>query len=552
MNLKSLENKNLKILLDNNQNISVKYKTRIKDIVNDIYTEDELKDIYGFRINNEVKSYDEELVSNSLLEPIRFNDEDGYRIYLRTVKYILKMALNNIYKDLEVDICNTIDNNNYYIVKNKEFTSDMAVEILKEMRTIIARASNIERRVVSYDETMSIYNFQKDIKKLDDLGTKINSYISMYFCEDFLDSPNGVIAPNTSYAEEFDIKVFRKGFLLIVKKSTSIVTDSNPKENKIYSVYEQNNIFLDTLKIHSVNELNQQVISGNIKQVIGVSEALQSNDMYNLINKINEKEELKMILVAGPSSSGKTTFAYKLGISLKIINKNPVIISMDNYFKERKDTPKQANKEYDFETIEALELELFNKDIEVLLKGGTIQIPTFNFITGSKEYLGKTMKLEKDDILIIEGIHALNPKISINISTKEKFNIYIAPMTSLNINDFSKVSTTDTRMIRRIVRDYKTRGHSVEKTLKMWSNIVKGENENIYPYINRADYIFNTSLIYELGVLKTYADPLLLQVKNVSEYFSETRRLYNFLKIFLSIPVSEVPNDSLLNEFIGG
>lgn len=551
MSIKNIGNKRIKVTFDSNITLSVKYKTTLRSIANEIYTDEELKKIYGFRVNNEVRSFDEPLVMDSYITPITLEEDDGFRIYSRTVKYILKMALKKLYPDMIVDICNTIDNNIYFIVKGREFTNDLAVEILKEMRTISERSSIIERKVVSYFELNSLYKEQKDLKKLASINTRINPYSSMYFCEDCCDTLNGVIAPSTSYAKDFDIKTFRKGFLLVLKAKAKVVIDEKPKENRIYSLYEANNDFLDSIGVYSVNDLNENIVDGKISEIVKVAEASQANEMSKLVNKILKTEKLRIILIAGPSSSGKTTFAHKLGINLKLIHKNPVTISMDDFFKERVDTPKQKNGEYDFETVEALDLELFNSCMEKLLKGKEVDIPQFNFYTGEKEYLGKKMRLKENDVLIIEGIHALNPRICSNITEEEKFRIYLAPMTSLNINDFSKVSTTDTRMIRRIVRDYKQRGHDVQKTLKMWSNIVKGENENIYPYINTADYIFNTSLVYELGVLKAYAEPLLLQVKNTNEYFSETRRLYDFLKIFLAISVNEVPNDSLLNEFIG-
>lgn len=258
-----------------------------------------------------------------------------------------------------------------------------------------------------------------------------------------------------------------------------------------------------------------------------------------------------MIFVAGPSSSGKTTFSKKLGLNLRLLGYNPIVISMDNYFKDRKDTPKLPNGEYDFETIDAMDLSLFNEHMLRLIKGEKVETPRFDFIKGKKTYEGDYIQLNKKDVLIIEGIHALNPVVSRIINDELKYKIYIAPMTALNINNFSKISTTDTRMIRRIVRDSRTRGYTAEETLSMWSNLMKGETNYIYPYIKHADYIYNTSLAYEMAVIKLSAMPALLKVSPESDVYSEARRLYGVLNNFLPQDSKHVPADSLLREFIG-
>lgn len=545
--------KNIKVILENNKVIKTKYRTTIQEILEQVYTEKELKNIYALRVNNELKTYNSELFNDCKIETVGYNNYDGARIYSRTVKFLLYMAMKRLYPKLEIDLCNTIDNNIYFIAKNSTFTNDMAVEILKEMRAIVARDSKIVRKVVTYEEAVALFKMAGNTNKIDSLNIKLASYVTLYFSEDMYGSMFGILAPSAGYVSDFDIKVFREGFVLICP----LVEDRNKlsskvKENRLYDIYEQNSKFLESIGIKEVSTLNEKVISGNIADIIKVSEALHSNKMAELVSQLSTRKSTKMILIAGPSSSGKTTFAHKLGVNIRLIGLNPVTVSMDNYFKEREDTPKLPNGEYDFETIDALDLDLFNKHMEMLFAGKKIELPTFDFHNGKKKYKsGNFLQLKDNDIVILEGIHALNPLISKSVEPSEKFSIYIAPMTTLNMDDFSKVSTTDTRILRRMVRDFHTRGHNVETTLKMWGNIMKGEDNYIYPFVKNADYIYNTSLVYEIGVIKTFAEPLLLQVQRDSVHFSEARRLYNFLKNFLAVETKDIPNDSILREFIG-
>lgn len=549
--IEELKNRKIKITTNPNEQITVRYGTKIKDVLALIDMED--KDILAVKVNNSVRNMDYELCENATLSPIRFNSADGYRIYIRTVKFMLYMALHRLYPTLDVEVCNVQNENIYFICHNAEFTDDMAVELLKEMRAIVSRDSKFDRRVVTYEEARYLFELSKNIDALDSMAIRMTPRLSIYVCENIYGIADGILAASASYTPDFNIKKFRRGFALIVPpQEKRDFVDTKVEENPLYKVFEERSDFLDIIQARSIAEVNAKVIDGTIKDVIHVNEAEQNRRFSELILDIKSKGKKKLIMIAGPSSSGKTTFAKKLCTNLRLIGYNPKVLSMDNYFKERVDTPLQPNGEYDFETIDALDLKLFNSDMKKLFEGKRIDMPEFNFITGCKEYHKNYMKLEENDIIVMEGIHALNPVLLKDIDDELKYKIYIAPMTTLNIDDFSKVSTTDTRMLRRILRDYHTRGHEVDKTLGMWANLMVGENKYIYPYVKHANYIFNTSFVYEIGAIKTFVEPLLLRVDKTSEHFSEARRLYNFIQKFLPIDTNEVPADSIIREFIGG
>lgn len=549
--IEELKNKKIKVTTSDTEQIIVKYNTPVKEIFT--LLELDTKDVMAVKVNNSIRNLDYKLCENSYITPVMFGSSDGYRIYIRTVKFLLYMALKRLYPKLDVEVCNTQGGIIYFICNNVEFTNDMAVELLKEMRTIVARDSKFDRKVATFEEAKYIFEISKNEVALDNMEIRMSPYVTMHICEDVYGLADGILAPSAAYTPDFNIKKFRRGFVLIVpEQEDRDKLVSKIEEIPLYSVFEDRADFLDVIKVRSISELNSKVIDGSIKDVIHVSEADHSRRFAELMLDIKSKGKKRLILIAGPSSSGKTTFAKRLCTNLRLIGYNPKVISMDNYFKERVDTPLQPNGEYDFETIDALDLRLFNSDMKKLFEGKKINMPEFNFLTGCKEYRNNYMKLEENDVIVLEGIHALNPVLLGDIDDELKYKIYIAPMTTLSIDDFSKVSTTDTRMLRRILRDYNNRGHEVEKTLGMWTNLMKGENKYIYPYVKHADYIFNTSFVYEIGAIKTFVEPLLLKVDKTSPYFSEARRLYHFIQKFLPVETTEVPSDSIIREFIGG
>ncbi len=548
--IEELKNKKLQVKFENGKEATVKFGTSAIDALKSAKVD--MSGLLAVKVNNAMKTASAPLVEDSMVEKITLTDQDGHRVYVRTVKFLLHIALKRLYPNLDVEVCNTIDGIVYFICENMKFTQVMAEELLKEMRSIVARNSKIDKMVVSYEEAKYLFDHNGHPNALRGLSVYMQPTVTIYKAEDTYGLTDGILAPTTGCTPDFEIKKFRRGFaLMLPKRSDPTKINATISESPLYEVFEKNGDFLRILGVTNVPEINNKVVTGKMPDIVRVAEADHENRMADLMNDIKTKGTKRLFMIAGPSSSGKTTFANKLCINLKLIGYNPIVVSMDNYFKEREDNPKLPNGEYDFETIDALDLDLFNRHIAALYDGKTVEMPEFNFLTGEKEYKGKTLRLGPKDVIVLEGIHALNPALLKDIDDKLKYKIYIAPMTTLNIDDYSKVSTTDTRMLRRIVRDYHTRGHKVERTLAMWPNLRTGETKYIYPNIKYADYIFNTSLVYEIGALKTFAEPLLLQVDKSSEYFSESRRLYHFVQKFLPIETKDIPGDSIVREFIG-
>ena len=375
----------------------------------------------------------------------------------------------------------------------------------------------------------------------------------MYFCEDYFNYGYGILANNTNVIKIFEVIKYDRGLLLRYpsqQKPTQLPKLMQSK--KIKWAFDEYNEIHKILNINTVYKLNEAVKEKRIKDVIMLDEALHEKKIANIADKIARNRNIKMILIAGPSSSGKTTFAQRLGIQLRINKIKPVTISVDNYFVERKDTPRDKDGNYNFECIEAIDLKLFNEHLTQLLNGKEVEIPQFDFYEGQKKYNGNKLRLKEDEVLVIEGIHCLNDRLTSSISAEQKFKVYISALTVLNMDRYTKISSSDTRLIRRIVRDYKFRGYSAKHTIATWDSVARGEIENIFPFQEDANVIFNTSLIYELGVLKGMATPLLEEITKEEKEYAEAQRLLSMLKYIKPISANEVPTNSLLKEFVGG
>lgn len=550
--LDTLYSKKVKIKLSDGRQIAAPYKTRAEDVIKMLEDESKVKDVVAVRINNEVRTIDHEIVEDSFLEYIEYGSNDGYRVYMRTAKFILYMAMTRLYPEVAVEYSNNINTDMYFLCKKNKFTEEMAEKIKEEMQNIVNRDSEIIRKVVSAEEARVLYEAMKNHDRLDLIKVELRNNLTLFFSENICNTMGGVLAPSTGFVKNFDIKPFRNGFVLVMPYKEDIdKMPENVEYNKLYDVFEEYDRYNDKIEVDKVSKLNDMVINKSVGSVIRASETLHEKQILELVNMISERKETKMLLIAGPSSSGKTTFAQKLGDNLRLIGYNPIVISMDNYYKERIENYNKETGEYDFESVSSLDVKLFNIQMKKLAEGEEVELPRYDFVKGVKVYEGRKLKLKENDILIIEGIHALNDKMTEKVDRKYKFKVYMAPITTLNVDSYTKVSSTDTRMLRRIVRDYNTRNVGVEETLEMWDKIKKGEENNIYPFVDSSDYIFNSSLVYEMGVIKTFAEPLLLQVKKTSKYFSEARRLYEFLNNFLPIETKEIPVNSLVREFIG-
>jgi len=443
----------------------------------------------------------------------------------------------------------------YCVIDNMEITDEMINKVKSKMKEIIEKDLEIKKVVMSQDEARKFYEKEKNktgillqLNKKDETDK-----ISLYYCEDYYNYFFGVMPVSTGVVKIFDLVKYKDGFLIKYPSREEPNKLAQFRETKkLLSTLNEYDEIYKILKIDTVNRLNKRIEEDKGKETIILSEALHEKKISDIADKIVNNKSTKMVLIAGPSSSGKTTFANRLGIQLMLNGKRPVTISVDNYFVEREDNPRDEFGNYDFECLEALDVELLNNHIKRLLAGEEVEIPTFDFTDGHKKYNGNTLKLEADDILVMEGIHCLNDKLTMSIPKEQKYKVYISDLTVLNLDYYNNISTTDTRLIRRIVRDNNFRGYSALQTIKTWYSVNRGESKYIFPYQEEADTMFNSSLIYELSVLKDYAIPLLKEIDNSNPECAEATRLINLLKYFDSIPDKYIPKISLIREFIGG
>lgn len=509
--------------------------------------------VVGAIVNNEYKSLDAEVTGDEKIELIDINSKEGMKIYRRTLTYIMGNAFWHIYPEAHVIVNYQLSNAMYCNIENMEVTDEMLEKVKAKMQEIISQDLKIEKKVMTREEAEKFYEETNSAKGRLQFDLEDRQNINMYYCDDYYNYIYEVIATHTGVTKIFDLKKYSNGFLLRYpsSKNVNVLPEFHETKKLLWALQEYETIY-KVLNVGTVYRLNRAVKEDRIKYLILLSEALHEKKISQIADKIAAKKGVKMILIAGPSSSGKTTFAQRLGIQLKINGLRPVTISVDNYFVERKDTPLNEKGEYDFESIDAIDTELFNKHLLALLNGEEVEMPEFDFHEGTKRYNGNKIKLGKDDVLVIEGIHCLNDKLTAKISKDQKYKIYISALTVLNMDAFNRISTTDTRLIRRMARDSKFRGYTAQNTIASWSNVNKGEEKNIFPFQEEADSIFNTSLIYELGVLKDDVMPLLEKITPEEKEYAEAQRLLEILRYFQSIPKDMVPSNSLLREFLGG
>ena len=509
--------------------------------------------VIGAKYNNEYKNLDDFVNPEGNIELITINSKEGMKIYRRTLTYIMGKAFWHIYPHAHITVDYQLSNAMYCTIDNMEVTTDILENVKAKMREIIDQDLKIEKRTMTREEAAEFFEKNKTSKGRLQLDLEEKQDINMCFCEDYFNYLYETIATHTGVTQIFDLQKYSDGFLLRYPSTRNVRELPQFKETKklLWALQEYETIYR-VLNVGTVYRLNKTVQENKIRDLILLSEALHEKKISQIADKVAAKKGVKMILIAGPSSSGKTTFAQRLGIQLRINGLKPVTISVDNYFVERKDTPLNEKGEYDFECIEAIDTELFNRHLVALLNGEEVEMPEFNFHTGTKEYKGKKLKLNDDEVLVIEGIHCLNDRLTSSIPQEQKYKIYISALTVLNIDHYNRISTTDTRLVRRIVRDNQFRGYSASQTIATWNNVNRGEEKNIFPFQEEADSIFNTSLIYELGVLKAEAEPLLNAITNDQPQYAEAQRLLELLRYFEPISKDIVPSHSLLKEFLGG
>ena len=532
--------------------ISAKENEKIKDILKEEIKSYEYP-VVGAIYNNEYVDLDCQITEDGKIELIDISSKEGMRTYRRTLIYIFAKALREMYPENSATVNYQLANAIYIDIGKIEVTEELVNKLQERMRKIVKRNLPIKQVVMTRQEAKKFYEEKNTARGRLQYDLESNQEIHMYFCEDYFNYCYGILANNTGVIKIFDVMKYDKGLLIRYPSQEKPMQLPKLMQNKkIKWALDEYNEIHKILNTNTVYKLNEAVEEKRIKDVIMLDEALHEKKIANIADKIARSKKVKMILIAGPSSSGKTTFAQRLGIQLRLNKIKPVTISVDNYFVERKDTPRDKDGNYDFECIEAIDLKLFNDHLTKLLNGEEVEMPQFDFHEGVKRYKGNKLKLKEDEVLVIEGIHCLNDKLTSSIPKEQKFKVYISALTVLNMDRYTKVSSSDTRLIRRIVRDYQFRGYTAKHTIATWGSVTRGEVKNIFPFQEDANVIFNTSLIYELGVLKVIAETLLNEITNEEKEYAEARRLLNILKYIKPIPAKEVPTNSLLKEFAGG
>ena len=546
-----MEEKVMKIQYQD-KSMEVQEKTTIQELLKEEIQKSE-HPVIGAIFNNEYVNLGYEISTDGEVKLIDIASKEGTKMYRRTIIYMLGKAVEEVCPDKKIIVNYQLPNSMFCEIENTEITEELAQKLNDQMHEIAQKDLPIKQVIMTREQAEEFYQKNDVSKGRLQLDLEDNQEIYMYYCEDYYNYCYGTIANRTGVTKIFEIIKYEDGFL--VRYPSSDKPEQLPKLIQTKKLSWALNEYDDIHKILDVNtvyKLNMAIEQDTIKDIIMLDEALHEKKIANIADKIAQNRNVKMILIAGPSSSGKTTFAQRLGIQLRINRIKPVTISVDNYFVERKDTPRDEKGNYDFECIEAIDLELFNNHLTKLLNGEEVEMPEFDFHEGTKRYNGRKLKLEPDQVLVIEGIHCLNDKLTSKIAKDQKYKIYISALTVLNMDRYNRISTTDTRLVRRIVRDYQFRGYDAKHTIATWHSVNNGEEKNIFPYQEEANSIFNTSLIYELNVLKGVVLPLLKEIKQEEAEYAEAQRLINMLKYFETIPADYVPTNSLLKEFLGG
>lgn len=493
--------------------------------------------------------YDVEIIPFSINAPL------GVRTYFRSLTFLLIRAVKDIFDGARVTIEHSISRSVYgEIHYDREINEEDIDAIKKRMLEIVANDEKIEKIKMRKEEALRIFKDYGMDDKLRLLKHINLNYINLYKCGHLYDYFYGPMVPSMGYLKIFDLKYYKPGFTLMYPN------EEHPNEvppfkdkPKLRKVFKETEDWAKILDVADVGALNDKVDSGEIKDIILVAEGLHEKRIAHIADKIYEnKDKIKIVLIAGPSSSGKTTFSKRLSIQLRVLGLRPHAISLDDYFVNREQTPKDENGNYDFESINALDVALFNKQLSSLLSGEEIEIPTFNFVNGQREWHGHKYKMEKDSILVIEGIHGLNELLTTSIAKENKYKIYVSALTQLNIDDHNRIPTTDVRILRRIVRDNMSRGRNAEATILTWPLVRAGEEKNIFPFQEEADTMFNSTLVYEMSILKKFAEPLLQEIGKDSSAYLEAKRLLIFLSYFKEADEYPIPKNSIIKEFIGG
>lgn len=529
--------------------------TSVDKTIYDLMKEQNLEnEVIAVIIDNDITELSTKLKEDTKMKLIKIKDRMGAKIYRSGLKFLYITAVKELFgRNTNVELLHSLDKGIYTRI-NLELNNTMVDEIKAKMHELVKEDIRITRVVTSRKEATSYFNSVKEYEKSLTYKQMTGEMLTLYSMLDYYNYFYTKMPYSTKILTSFDLTLTTdKGVMLEYPSTFDMKIPEYTHMPQVLNVFDNYAVWAEKLGVKYVSEVNNVVINGKIKEFIELNEIKQNNDLLEIANKIqNNINDIKIVLIAGPSSSGKTTTCKKLALYLKSKGLNPFTLSTDDFFKDRKDTPKNEKGEYEYDIPEAIDIDLFNEKLDALLKGEETTLPTYNFLTGEKEYKHPPVSLKNRDLLIVEGIHTLNELLTSKIPRENKLKIYISPFTPLGLDRHNHVSTVDLRLIRRIVRDARTRGYNAVDTLKSWRNVRISEEKYIFPYQKEADIVLNTALIYELGILKTFAVPLLYNVNYKSEYYTEAKRIINFLKIFLNIPESALPETALLREFVGG
>lgn len=549
-----MEEKKYKILIDGEEKeytagttfleIAQQYQPKFQD------------DIVLVLFNNRLRELWKKVKTTGELSFVTTKDKAGRKAYRRSLTLLMQRAVYNLAKEdqkqVSVKVEQSIGQGHYCELLGETADEAYIDRLRQEMYHLIEEKRPIQKSSISTDEAVKLFGElgMHDKERL--FAYRRSSKVNIYSIGNYKDYFYGYMVPNTGYLKYFELKLYEGGFVLVFPDKDTRKTAEFIPSHKLFHVLRESVEWGEKLDIGTVGALNDAIAQGRIRDVILVSEALMERKIGRLAEEIAEKPDKKFVMIAGPSSSGKTTFSHRLSIQMMAQGLKPHPIALDDYYVDRADTPKHPDGTYNFECLEALDIELFNQDMSALLKGERVELPTYNFRTGKREYKGNYKQLRKNDILVLEGIHGLNGKLSYSLPESSKLKIYISALTQLNIDEHNNLPTTDGRMIRRIIRDARTRNISAKETIAMWDSVRRGEEQYIFPFQEEADIMFNSALVYELAVLKQYAEPLLFEIDKSCPEYAEAKRLLKFLDYFLPVPSEDIAKNSILREFIGG
>ena len=532
-------------------------KVEIGSTLFDIFSAFGLQMEYGpvsCKVNNKVEGLHYRVYNNKDVKFLDMTSPSGSRAYTRTLFFVLCKAVQDLYPAHDVIIDIPVSNGFYVYVRFGRPATDEDVDRIRQrMQEIIDAKMPIRRYMVPTEEAIALFEEKGDVEKVKLLKTSGSIYTTYYKIGEYVDFYYGTLLTNTSELYLFGLEKYYDGMLLRIPsvKDPSVLGELT-KQDKMFEIFKEHHRWQDILGIRTVGDFNQAVDAGFTTDIINISEALQEKKIAKIAEDIANRKGVKLVLLAGPSSSGKTTSCKRLSIQLAVNGLKPLQISLDDYFVDREKTPKDANGEYDYESIYALDLQLINDQFNALFRGEEVELPKYDFQTGKSKKSGKKLKMNDNNVLVVEGIHALNPELTAQIPNEQIFRVYASALTTILLDNHNYIPTTDNRLLRRIIRDYKYRGVSAQETIHRWPSVRAGENKWIFPFQENADAMLNTAMLYELAVIKTQAEPLLQQVPENCEEYAEAYRLLKFLKYFKGIPYNNLPPTSLLREFLGG